>query len=377
MPWKERTVVSERKEFIALALTDGANVSELCRRLEISRKTAYKMLRRYAEAGADGLHDRSRRPHTCPHRTSPEMEERIIALRLAHPKKGAHVLRRMLQNQGVTDVPAKSTIHATLTRHGLIDPAQSAKHTPHIRFEHPQPNALWQMDFKGHFVMQQNRCHPLTLLDDHSRFNLGLQACANERGETVQDRLTTAFRRYGLPQAMLMDNGSPWGNDSGQPFTPLTVWLMHLGISVRHSRPYHPQTLGKLERFHRSLKSELLAGRTFADLEHCQRAFDTWRSFYNLERPHHALDLDTPVSRYTPSPRPFPETLPALDYAPDDHVRSVDVSGRISFQGRRLRVGRAFTHKQVALRPTPTDGVWNVYFSIQRIKSIDLREQNV
>ncbi len=377
MPWKESTVVSERKEFIALALMEGANISELCRRLEISRKTAYKTLERYAEAGEDGLHDRSRRPHTCPHRTRPALEERIIALRLAHPKKGAHVLRRMLQDQGVTDVPAKSTIHAVLTRHGLIDPTESAKHTPHVRFERPQPNELWQMDFKGHFALQQNRCHPLTLLDDHSRFNLGLQACANERGETVQDRLTAVFRRYGLPQAMLMDNGSPWGNDSAQPFTPLTVWLMQLGINVLHSRPYHPQTLGKLERFHRSLKSELLAGTSFTDLDHCQRAFDTWRHFYNLERPHHALDLDTPITRYTPSPRPFPETLPALAYAPDDRVRSVDVSGRISFQGRRLRVGRAFTHKQVALRPTRTDGVWDVYFSIQRVKTIDLRAQNV
>ncbi len=377
MPWKESTVVSERKEFIALALMEGANISELCRRLEISRKTAYKTLERYAKAGEDGLHDRSRRPHTCPHRTRPALEERIIALRLAHPTKGAHVLRRMLQDQGHTDVPAKSTINAILKRHGLIDPAQSAKHTPHVRFERPQPNELWQMDFKGHFVMQQNRCHPLTLLDDHSRFNLGLQACANERGETVQDRLTAVFRRYGLPQAMLMDNGSPWGNDSAQPFTPLTVWLMQLGINVLHSRPYHPQTLGKLERFHRSLKSELLAGTTFTDLDHCQRAFDTWRHFYNLERPHHALDLDTPITRYTPSPRPFPETLPALAYAPDDRVRSVDVSGRISFQGRRLRVGRAFTHKQVALRPTRTDGVWDVYFSIQRVKTIDLRAQNV
>ena len=152
---------------------------------------------------------------------------------------------------------------------------------------------------------------------------------------------------------------------------------MHLGISVLHSRPYHPQTLGKLERFHRSLKSELLQGRTFTDLGHCQLAFDTWRDFYNLERPHHALYLDTPITRYTPSPRPFPETLPAVAYAPDDLVRSVDVSGRISFQGRRLRVGRAFTHKQVALRPTQTDGVWDVHFSIQRVKTIDLREQNV
>ena len=377
MPWKERTIVSERAEFIALALTDGANISELCRRMGVSRKTAYKLLRRYAEAGDAGLHDRSRRPHTSPHRTSREMEERIIALRLAHPKKGAHVLRRMLLNQGYTDVPAKSTIQAMLKRHGLIDEAESAKHTPHTSFERPQPNDLWQLDFKGHFVMQHDRCHPLTLLDDHSRFNLALQACANERGETVQSRLTTVFRRYGVPQAMLMDNGSPWGNDSGQPYTPLTVWLMHLGINILHSRPYHPQTLGKLERFHRSLKSELLAGRTFTDLEHCQRAFDAWRDFYNLERPHHALDLDTPVSRYTPSARSFPATLPALHYAPDDQVRSVDVSGRISFQGSRHRVGRAFTHKQVALRPTKTDGVWDVYFSIQRIKSLDLRDQNV
>lgn len=377
MPWKVGTVLSERKEFVALALTDGANLSELCRRMEISRKTGYKALRRYEEAGVDGLHDRSRRPHTSPHRTSREMEERIIALRLAHQGKGAHVLRRMLHDQGLTDVPAKSTINAILKRNGLIAEAESAKHTPHVRFEHPEPNALWQMDFKGHFVMQHDRCHPLTLLDDHSRFNLALQACANERGETVHDRLTTVFRRYGVPQAMLMDNGSPWGNDSGQPFTPLTVWLMQLGIAVIHSRPYHPQTLGKLERFHRSLKGELLAGTTFTDLGHCQRAFDTWRDFYNLERPHHALNLDTPVSRYASSPRPFPETLPALAYGPDDQVRSVDVSGRISFQGKRFRVGRAFTHKQVALRPTQTDGVWNVYFSIQRVKAIDLRAQNV
>ncbi|MCY4435840.1 MAG: helix-turn-helix domain-containing protein, partial [Chloroflexi bacterium] len=178
MSWKVETLMSAREEFIALANSGAVSMSELCGRFNISRKTGYKWLRRYASGGAQSLHDRSHRTHTCPHRTRPAMEERIIALRLAHPTKGAHVLRRMLQNQGVTDVPAKSTIHAVLTRHGLIDPAQSAKHTPQIRFEHPQPNALWQMDFKGHFVMQQNRCHPLTLLDDHARFNLALQACA-------------------------------------------------------------------------------------------------------------------------------------------------------------------------------------------------------
>ena len=377
MPWKVGTPMSLRKEFIALAQSDGVNMSELCRRMEISRKTGYKWLRRYAQAGGQSLHDLPRRPHSSPQQTSREMEELVVALRLTHPTKGAHVLARMLQDRGCAGVPAKSTITAILRRHGLIDESEAAKHTPYVRFERAEPNELWQMDFKGHIAVQHHRCHPFTLLDDHSRFNLALQACANEQGNTVQDRLTHVFRRYGLPQAMLMDNGSPWGSDSAHPFTPLTVWLMQLGISVHHSRPYHPQTLGKLERFHRSLKSEVLTGRTFTDLPHCQRAFDTWRDFYNLERPHYALDLDTPVSRYTPSGKPFPEALPTIDYAPDDHVRSVDVSGRISFQGRPLRVGKAFTHKRVALRPTQTDGVWDVYFSVQRIKTLDLNEQNV
>ena len=274
-------------------------------------------------------------------------------------------------------MPAKSTITAILRRHGLIDESEAAKHTPYVRFERAEPNELWQMDFKGHIAVQHHRCHPFTLLDDHSRFNLALRACANEQGNTVQDRLTHVFRRYGLPQAMLMDNGSPWGSDSAHPFTPLTVWLMQLGISVHHSRPYHPQTLGKLERFHRSLKSELLTGRTFTDLPTANVpstpgvTSTTWSA-------HTMPSTSTPRSADThPVVKLSPETLPAIDYAPDDHVRSVDVSGRISFQGRPLRVGKAFTHKRVALRPTQTDGVWDVYFSVQRIKTLDLNEQNV
>ena len=377
MSWKVSTPMSEREEFIAVMLTGEVSMSALCKRMGISRKTGYKWRTRYRQGGMENLGDRSRRPHTSPQRTRPEMERHIIALRLAHPGKGADALGRMLRNRGYADVPARSTINAILKRHGLIDPAESAKRTPHIRFERPLPNELWQMDFKGHFAMSRDRCHPLTVLDDHSRYNLAVEACADERGQTVQERLTRVFRRYGLPAAMLMDNGAPWGNDSAHPFTPLTVWLMRLGIKVLHSRPYHPQTLGKLERFHRSLKSEVLAGRTFTNLEHCQRAFDAWRHFYNRERPHHALTLNTPVSRYTPSPQPFPDTLPPITYAPDDQVRAVDVSGRISFQGKTLRVGRAFAHTRVALRPTQTDGVWNVYFAVNPIRTVDLSEQNV
>ena len=231
------------------------------------------------------------------------------------------------------------------------------------------------MDFKGHIpVVSGGRCHPLTVLDDHSRFSLGVRACADERTQTVHDHLTSIFSHYGMPNTILVDNGSPWGSDVDHPFTPLTVWLVQQGVRVVHSRPYHPQTLGKLERFHRSLKTELLQGSRYTDLSHCQSSFDGWRDFYNLQRPHHALDLNTPASRYTVSPRPFPETLPTVDYDTDDQVRSVDVNGRISFLGRSFPVGKAFRGKRVALRPTPTDGTWKVFFSVQSIATIDLNQ---
>ena len=179
------------------------------------------------------------------------------------------MLAQMLKDRRYDGVPSKSTVTAILRRHGLIDPAESSKHQPYKRFEHAEPNQLWQMDFKGHIAITKGRrCHPPTVLDDHSRFSLGVRACGNETTQTVRDHLTPIFRHYGMPDTMLMDNGSPWGSDLDHPFTPLSVWLAQLGVRVVHSRPYHPQTLGKLERFHRSLKAELLQGRTYTDLAH-------------------------------------------------------------------------------------------------------------
>ena len=202
-----------------------------------------------------------------------------------------------------------------------------------------------------------------------------MRACGDERSQTVQDQVTSIFRHYGMPDAMLVDNGSPWGHDLDHPFTPLTVWLIQLGVRVVHSRPYHPQTLGKLERFHRSFKAELLQGRTYTDLANCQSSFDRWRDFYNLERPHHALDLNTPASRHSMNSCPFPESLPALQYDIDYQVRKVDVNGRISFRGRPCRVGKAFKGKHVALRRTNTDGLWDVFFSLQPVATTRRQDQ--
>jgi hypothetical protein len=231
------------------------------------------------------------------------------------------------------------------------------------------------MDYKGHFALRDgSRCHPLTVLDDHSRFNIVLQACTDQKGSTVQAKLSAAFLRYGLPDQMLMDNGSPWGDDRDSPHTPLTVWLMRLGIAVAHGRPYHPQTQGKEERFHRTLHDELLRARIYDDQHHCQNAFDPWRDLYNCQRPHDALNLDFPASRYSPSLRPFPAALPALDYPGGDAVRTVKDKGFFSFQGHALRISKAFKGSRIALRPTASEGFWEIIFPRFRIAYFDLRD---
>lgn len=374
MPWQEVSTVSLRRELVVLASGEGVALRELCRRYGVSAPTAYKWLSRYRQEGEAGLEDRPRRPHQSPLRTPPELEAAVLGVREAHPAWGGRKIQRWLLDRQQRGVPSPSTITAILHRSGSIDPGEPPKHRPWQRFEHPAPNQLWQMDFKGHFPLEQGgRCHPLTILDDHARFNLGLEACADERGETVQQRLTTILRRYGLPERIVMDNGSPWGDEGGQPYTPVTVWLLRLGIGVSHGRPYHPQTQGKDERFHRTLVAEVLQGRSFRDHAHCQDAFDAWRPVYNFERPHEALGMATPASRYHPSARPFPEALPPIEYGPGDQIRKVDELGKISWRNRPIRVGRAFHGYPVALRPTRQDGVWEVYFCRYHIKTLDLR----
>ena len=374
MPWQEVSIMSLRQEFVVLASQATVNMRALCRRFGISPKTGYKWVRRFAEAGALGLLGRSRCPQHSPQRTDAAMEAQVVAVRDAHPAWGGRKIRARLQHLGHRDLPSPSTITEILRRQGRLNPAEARKHRPWQRFEHEAPNRLWQMDFKGHFALTHGgRCHPLTVLDDHSRYAVCLQACADQQAPTVQGAMTATFRRYGLPASMLMDNGSPWGDDRDNPYTRLTVWLLRLGIQVRHSRPYHPQTQGKDERFHRTLAVEVLRGRPLRDIGHCQQAFDTWRLLYNGERPHESLQLATPASRYTPSPREFPEQLPALEYGPGDHVRKVQAKGEIFYQGRAFRIGKAFHGYPVALRATGEDGVLAVYFGYHRISQVHLR----
>jgi transposase InsO family protein len=376
MPWREVSIMSARAEFVALAESAGGNRRELCRRFSISPTTGYKWLARHQRDGPAGLVDRSRRPHASPRRTPEAIEALVLAERDAHPAWGGRKIAARLAAQQRVVLQA-STVTDILRRHERLSVSSHPQHAWQ-RFERSAPNQLWQMDFKGHLPLAHGhgRVHPLTVLDDHSRYAICLEACADELGRTVQARLTSAFRRYGLPDQMLMDNGGSWGTSplATHGFTPLRVWLLRLGVGVSHGRAYHPQTQGKDERFHRTLKAEVLQRPPFDSLAHAQHTFDSWRAVYNLERPHEACGLAPPVSRYQPSGRAYPEVLPTIEYGPDDQVRRVQHQGVIRFRGYDVTVGLPFVGELVAVRPTPTDGVLEVYFMSQRLRAIDLRQ---
>jgi len=374
MPWHTSTFMSQRFEFVVLASQAGINFRQLCQRFGISAKTGYKWCQRYLVGGQAALGDRSRRPQRSPRQCPAAVAAAVIALRQQEPTWGARKLRRRLHDLAQPQVPAASTCTAILRRAGLLNPAVPPP-TPWQRFERAQPNELWQMDFKGHFPTQAGpRCHPLTVLDDHSRFNLVLHASANETGVSVRAALTAAFGTYGLPEALLCDNAPPWGAaEPVCPHTTLSVWLLRLGVRVLHGRPYHPQTQGKDERFHRTLNTELLHRHTWRDLAHCAELFPRYRHTYNCERPHDALRGDTPVRHYRPSPRSLPPSLPALDYACGSLVRVVRPNGGLTFHGQTWYIGRAFAGLPVGLRPSPqTDGQWEVWFAHHRLGLINL-----
>ena len=272
------------------------------------------------------------------------MEAEVVKLRQDQPAWGGRKISNLLDKR-----IAPSTVTNVLHRHGLILPSENLLQASGKRFEHEAPNDLWQMDFKGHFAIQQGRCHPLTLLDDHSRFNLAIEACANQQKGTVQQRLTGIFRQFGLPARLNLDNGAPWGSPRNPgELSELSIWLVRLGIRVSFSRPRHPQTNGKLERFHRSLKAEVLSGRHYRTLADAQAAFDRWREIYNHQRPHEALGLKAPMSRYRASPWTFPEELSEFEYGPDDVVAKVYHS-RFRFRKHYFSIAKGLVGQRIAI----------------------------
>lgn len=383
MSWRVCEVMEARKAFIGDLELGTVSFAELCRRHGISRKTGYKWrARSRGEDGVEALADRSRRPKESPGRTPAAMEERVLAIRRQHPAWGGRKIARVLANEGVEEgLPAPGTVSNILRRHGLLGGGMREGAKAFRRFERGAPNDLWQMDFKGHFALAGGtRCHPLTILDDHSRYNVVLQACAGETRETVQALLEAAFRRYGLPRQILCDHGSPWGTglrgDGGSyGRTGLCYWLARLGVEMIHGRPRHPQTQGKEERFHRTLEVEVLRRESvWKDLAHCQAEFDRWSETYNRRRPHEALGMACPVERYRLSERGYPERLAEVEsfYLAGDELRRVRSKGEITFGNRTHAIGSALVGEVVALRPA-ADGCHEVFYCWKKLGTIDPR----
>jgi transposase InsO family protein len=385
MPFIEQSIMSQRIEFCLLAAKAESNMSDICNRFKITRRTGYKWLSRYFEEGLSGLEDKSRRPLNFPNQTPLPIDRYVVGLRKNDPEWGSKKLHKIILNhkeQGIyqhSTVPCKATITKILKRNGLVPSNRSKQSKGFERFEYDYPNELWQMDYKGYFrLLNKEICYPLTITDDHSRYNICLKACENQKEMTVKQSLILVFRKYGLPYKILTDNGSPWGTtgtdlaDGVRFYSTLEKWLIKLNIKLIHGRPYHPQTQGKEERFHRTLKQELINYEQFRDHVQCQQRFDMWREKYNCIRPHEAINFKTPAELYSPSNKPYPEKTDPYQYNLSDIKRKVQDKGVISFKNKEIKVGKAFVSEYVALRESKKDNIYEIYFCNQLLRTITL-----
>lgn len=378
MSWKVSSVMSQRYEFCTLASSGDVSMSDLCRYYDISRQTGYTWLRRYRELGEDGLRDLSRRPHRSPNRTDADVEGMVISLRAQYPAWGPRKLHRLLRDRLAEDrLPSTVTIARILKRHGLIEAVEAVPVWPAVgRFERPHPNDLWQMDLKGPLQLPDGRkIYPVGILDDHSRYLIGLRMIADATDETVLNCWIAAAARHGLPEATLTDHG-PQFRMVDEESSAFHVYLWACGVGHTQGRVAHPQTQGKIERFWRTLKDELLSRRSYRDLASWQSSFDEWRHVYNRIRPHQELGDEPPVSRYRPSGRRFVEPDRHLRVGhPDSQYRRVSPRGQISLGGRRIVVGRGYSGWTVEAKPLGS-GYWHIYFRNHFVREVGLTLRN-
>ena len=346
VPWKDKAVEELRKEF-AIAAQNTKNFSSLCREFGITRATGYKWVKRAKENEA--MTDRSHTPLHIPRKTSREVEEAILKVRAENPEWGAKTILKVLENNGQENLPCPRTANNILQRNGCISEAESEKRKAFIRFQREHCNELWQTDFKGDFkLLDGARCFPLDIIDDCSRFCLCIEAKNNTAG--ITPIFEEVFKKYGLPNAILSDNGGQFAGFR-HGFTHFEKWLMDLDILPIHGRPLHPQTQGKIERFHRTMINELLKRNEFIDLADANKQLKTWRTKYNEIRPHEAIGLRCPADVYIPSERKYPNEIKPYEYNGLHRILKVNYKGYLRFDRKEFYLSETMTGAELELRP--------------------------
>jgi len=381
MPWQETRPMDQRLQFVSDHQRALFDMTTLCARYGVSRKTGYKWLARYAAEGARGLAERSHVPHHCPHRIADALAALLLAARRAHPTWGPAKLVQYLtpRHREVDAWPAVSTVADLLKRHALVRPRRRRRAIVHpgtVPIATSAPNDLWTADFKGQFKTRDGiYCFPLTIADQHTRYLLRVHGLLNTRGAGVRPVFERAFREFGLPRAIRTDNGVPFANTGLHGLTQLNVWWLRLGIQHQRIHPASPQENGAHERMHRTLKAETTRPPA-ADLAQQQRAFTAFRREYNEVRPHGALGGDPPAARYVGSPRAYSAQLPPLEYPGHFLVKRVTHAGTIRFKDRLLFLANALKQHHVGLEERE-DGLWSLYLGAVLLGTIDERAMKV
>ncbi|MGV7975410.1 MAG: IS481 family transposase [Anaerolineaceae bacterium] len=368
MPWIERQVKMLREEFIRRSMEEDRNISALCEEYGISRKTGYKWIKRYLEDGC--LEDRNTRPLRVSSKTADWVEKLIIETRHERPRWGAQKIQSYLDRRGYP-MPCVRTVNNILKRNGLISQEASLARKSFKHFERDQNNELWQADFKGDLLMGNGeRCFPLTILDDHSRYAILIEPKPDKRD--VQSSFIRIFRDFGLPESILTDNGASFAGLKGG-YTRFERMLMDQDILPIHGRIYHPQTQGKIERFHRSLKNEVLYLRDIQNIEEAEQAFKKWQQIYNFERPHAALGNKCPADIYSISPRQFRDTVPAFDYSTEYRVYRINNWGFLRFADHQVFISETFRDTHIQMIPMESEDSVLVCYRNFSIAKIDVK----
>ena len=348
MPWKDKTVEELRKEFVEAAQSCD-NFSSLCREFGITRATGYKWVKRYA--ADETLSDQSRRPHITANKTSTETEMKIVGVRVDHPGWGAKKIKTVLENKGY-EMPCAKTVNNILNRYDCISKEESLRHKPYIRFEKEKCNEMWQTDFKGEFKMQDGKyCYPLDIFDDHSRFIIRIKP-SESTSDLVLPVFRDAFYEFGMPRSVLSDNGAQFAGFR-QGYTQFEKWLMNHDVLPIHGRIKHPQTQGKIERFHRAMKQEVLNHYTPQNIADAERVFTEWRNCYNKERPHEALGMRCPSDIYVPSEREYRDEVKKYEYSGKYHVIKVNSWGYVRFDRWQIYLSETMIDEYIEFRPNP------------------------